>query len=119
MTHVTCRLSAKNRDQLRNATLGNRVLATFTFYLYLVHTARPDATGCLVASHELGVRRNGTCRGKPSNGHELHSPKIREVWHVVFEIFSRADRHTDTPIAILRTATESDVIAVILTEHNS
>ena len=29
MTHVTCRLTAKNRDQLRNPTLGNRVRATF------------------------------------------------------------------------------------------
>ena len=29
MTHVTCRLTAKNRDQLRNHTLGNRVRATF------------------------------------------------------------------------------------------
>ena len=29
MTHVTCRLTAKNRDQLRNPTLGNRVSATF------------------------------------------------------------------------------------------
>jgi len=34
MTYVTCRLTAKNRDQLRNPTLGNRVWATFTF---LVH----------------------------------------------------------------------------------
>ena len=24
LTHVTCRLTAKNRDQLRNRTLGNR-----------------------------------------------------------------------------------------------
>ena len=31
MTHVTCMLTAKNRDQLRNPTLGNRVWATFTF----------------------------------------------------------------------------------------
>jgi len=30
MTHVTCRLIAKNRDQLRNPTLGSRVWATFT-----------------------------------------------------------------------------------------
>jgi len=29
MTHVTCRLTAKNRDQLRNPALGNRVRATF------------------------------------------------------------------------------------------
>ena len=31
MTHVTCRLTAKNRDQLRKPTPGNRVSATFTF----------------------------------------------------------------------------------------
>ena len=29
MTHVIYRLTAKNRDQLRNPTLGNRVWATF------------------------------------------------------------------------------------------
>ena len=29
MTHITCRLTAKNRDQLRNPTLGNRVWAAF------------------------------------------------------------------------------------------
>ena len=32
MTHVTCRLTAKNRDQLRYPTLGNLVWAAFTFY---------------------------------------------------------------------------------------
>ena len=32
MTHVTCRLAAKNRDQLWNPTLGNRAWATFVFY---------------------------------------------------------------------------------------
>ena len=34
MTHATCRLSAKNRDQLWNPTLGNRSWAAFIFYLY-------------------------------------------------------------------------------------
>ena len=34
MTHITCMLTAKNRDQLRNPTLGNRVWATFTFFTY-------------------------------------------------------------------------------------
>ena len=34
MTHATCRLTAKNRDQLRNPTLGNGVWATFTFTFY-------------------------------------------------------------------------------------
>ena len=32
MTHITCMLTAKNRDQLRNPTLGNRVWATFFTY---------------------------------------------------------------------------------------
>jgi len=32
MTHVTCRLTAKNRDQLQNPTLDNPVRATFTFF---------------------------------------------------------------------------------------
>ena len=32
MIHVTCRLTAKNWDQLRNSTLGNQVWATFTFF---------------------------------------------------------------------------------------
>jgi len=29
MTHVTCRLTVTNRDQLRNPTFGNRVWVTF------------------------------------------------------------------------------------------
>jgi len=33
MTHATGRLTAKNRDQLGNPTLGNRVWATFTFLI--------------------------------------------------------------------------------------
>jgi len=32
MSHVTSRLTAKNRDQLRNPTLGNRVCATFYYF---------------------------------------------------------------------------------------
>jgi len=34
MAHVTCRLTAKNRDQLRNPTLGNRVGLSATLPLY-------------------------------------------------------------------------------------
>jgi len=33
MTHITCRLTSKNRDELRHPTLGNRVWATFTFLI--------------------------------------------------------------------------------------
>jgi len=47
MTHVTCMLTAKNRDQLRNPTLGNRLWATLTCFLlvligtYVVHDFDP------------------------------------------------------------------------------
>jgi len=40
MTHVTCRLTAKNRDQLWNPTLGCRVWATFTFFRGRYFTGR-------------------------------------------------------------------------------
>ena len=43
MTHVTCRLTAKNWDQLRNPKLGNRVWATFyTLLTYLLTDGRTD-----------------------------------------------------------------------------
>jgi len=35
MTHVTCRLTANNRDQLQNPMLGNRVWAIFAFFMLL------------------------------------------------------------------------------------
>jgi len=42
MTHdVTCRLTAKYQDQLRNPTLGNRVWATFTFFLSVICMEMP------------------------------------------------------------------------------
>jgi len=50
MTHATCRLTAKNRDQLRNPTLGNRVWDTYTSTFtiaFWVETIRiPCAEGC-------------------------------------------------------------------------
>ena len=36
MTHVTCRLTAKNQDQLWNPMLGNRVWAIF-YLLFLLN----------------------------------------------------------------------------------
>ena len=50
MTHVTCRLTAKNQDQVQNPTLGNRVWATFfTHYrassVYCYCYAASDARG--------------------------------------------------------------------------
>jgi len=38
MTRVICRLTAKNRDQLRNPTLGNQVWATETITFFQLKT---------------------------------------------------------------------------------
>ena len=41
MTHVTCRLTADNRDQLRNPMLGNQVWASFfSFYIRSTYISR-------------------------------------------------------------------------------
>ena len=42
MTHVTCRLTATNRDQLRNPTLSNRVWATFIFFIQCLYSAHSN-----------------------------------------------------------------------------
>ena len=42
MTHVACKLTAKNRDQPRNPTLGNRVWATFTFFYFVATLMRHE-----------------------------------------------------------------------------
>ena len=53
MTHITCRLTAKNRDQLRNLTLSDRVWATFTFifvmecYTSAARRPAPVRTKCI------------------------------------------------------------------------
>jgi len=46
MTHITCKLTAKNRDQLRNPTFGNRAWATFTPFLYVLRNG--DVTNACV-----------------------------------------------------------------------
>ena len=58
MTHVTCRLTAKNRNQLQNPTLGNRVWATFALFSALypaIQALLPATTSCLYSCH---ARRN-------------------------------------------------------------
>jgi len=50
MTHVTCKLTAKNRDQLRNPTLGNRVWAISYLYLCKLIIQFTGAIGLLDGS---------------------------------------------------------------------
>ena len=61
MTHVTCRLTAKNQDQLpQNPTLGNRVWANFTFFC--IATTR-DAISVIHLTHTHTHPFNGLFSG--------------------------------------------------------
>jgi len=51
MTHVTCKLTAKNRDQLRNPTLGNRLRAAF---LIIGDVSDVAAVSCLECGQTQG-----------------------------------------------------------------
>ena len=86
MTYVTCRLTAENRDQLRNPTLGSRVWTTFTFYVGLsqgrsrgevsarsVHTL---ALASLVASASAAIAR---CNCTGSLTSFLHHTRTHET----------------------------------------
>jgi len=55
MNGVTCRLSTKNRDQLRNPTLGSRVWATFTFTL-TPKTYKVSVRSACLTPFRLGLR---------------------------------------------------------------
>ena len=49
--HLTYRLTAKNRDQLQNPTLANRLWATFTFF---IQSIRPGV--CVVRKIAFGTK---------------------------------------------------------------
>ena len=66
MTHVTCRLTAKNRDLLRNPTLGSQVWATFTFLCMYVQLTLPTAF-CLTQGHTMGAALTGGLSGGSSD----------------------------------------------------
>ena len=79
MTHVTCRLTAKNRDHPRNSTLGNRVWATFT--LFTPYVCRRVCGRAAVAeggrrgqAHGVSVRRQPD-QGRVVHGGHQHDPQ--------------------------------------------
>ena len=97
MTHITCRLTAKNRDQLRDPTLGNRVWAAFALFTMrrpndraehqlsaslsdespkgacLLHGLAPSYLNDLVRVADLPGRR----RLRSSSSHQLLVPPFR------------------------------------------
>jgi len=103
MTHVTCRLTAKNRDQLRNPTLGNRVWATFYYLIWLISSYQKTTRVNMISTsrgcnreHQISMRRHKTLAVGQENTrahwqlkrhyvqqqHQLHSDR----WHWRAEI---------------------------------
>ena len=61
MTHVTCRLTAKNRDRLRNPTLGNRIWAPFRMTMPTMN----ENTYCVPLIH---FRPTALCKSVVTDG---------------------------------------------------
>jgi len=90
MTHVTCRLTAKNRDQLRNPTLGNRIWATFTFF---TNEMIQDGIECGVFVRSVRVKPakllGGCCAADVSPSLRRHpsSSAVRSVFSTSTEVY--------------------------------
>jgi len=90
MSHVTCRLTAKNRDQLRKPTLGNRVWATFIFFtprslqssdVRATFVALPDSE-VIVSAHYCGLTtRTSSAATADGPRDELAQSKSRQLLH--------------------------------------
>jgi len=65
MTHVTCRLTAKNRDQLRNPTFGNRVWASFTLPFYVQNVIATTLSAIGADFHRSIVALGNRVHGLP------------------------------------------------------
>jgi len=72
MTHITFRLTAKNQDQLRDPTLGNRVWATFTFIYKAVIDRRLRPRCCHLGSY-FSARKVVLCVRQPATGIIAHN----------------------------------------------
>ena len=66
MTHITCRLTAKNRDQLRNLTLSNRVWATEWLCLQCVHGSKTYRNCTLVVARLERVQSTASSDHAPA-----------------------------------------------------
>ena len=58
MTHITRRLIAKNRDQLWNPAIGNRIWAT-SLPFYIETRSSPNVCACACACGSVLLRRRG------------------------------------------------------------
>jgi len=104
MTHVTCRLTAKYWDQLRNPTLGDRVWATFTFLHRLPRPIAVDVASSVVCVRHAGepivsrlggdLSENHVCRLGPGAEWEVQCSRRQWTRPVLAHAGGRPIRHS-------------------------
>jgi len=96
MIHVTCRLTAKNRDQLRNPTLGNRLLATLAFYVAtddLARTFRGLYVSVLGTQVSAAKRLNRSTGNGPVSRHQQITFRATLIFHLIDGLLSTTAVH--------------------------
>ena len=92
MTHLTCRLTAKNQDQLRNPTLGNQVWATFTFTLpnLSLSSLLGNITQFIIQQHNCTHNKNTWWKRRATSDTTFcRTIQLEwEIWRKVFLTFS-------------------------------
>ena len=82
MTHITCRLTAKNRDQLRNPTLGCKTLISPTV-LFKMCVLQTVAMGSSQKSQPVQVKRGQKVRKHRQQAAIVQCVSVRRSWSVV------------------------------------
>jgi len=104
MTHVTCRLTAKNRDQLRNSMLGKRVWATFFFTNNSLKSSKSNEKRVSTSQLIFSGKRYLKCTASQSEKrphartHRRTTEKHKQsVWRVETYKLSPRGRRDDMP----------------------
>jgi len=92
MTHVNYRLTAKNRDQLWNPTLGNRVWATFAFLLFIHPFNGPLSGTTQVSRYQKGKINLDFTEARDSEW------QWNPLGHMQVCTSLQADNHTNTSL---------------------
>ena len=75
MTHITCRLTAMNRDQLQNPVVSNGVWASFTFFYVSIHCG--CVTVCAASVRREDEERNGDADQLAAESSEIKNKVTR------------------------------------------
>jgi len=93
MTHVTCRLTTKNQDQLRNPMLGSQVWATLC--LYLIYLLPRDTRTHPFNGPLYGTTRVSRYQKGKTNLDFTEARDSEWQWHQLGHVQVSTSLHTD------------------------